>query len=405
MDADEVDPNEARDGLRRVVGVVFALLFLAGIGTPALVAFLVGGHFEAARESVLAEKRQPTAFPDAPSDLGQSLQDWPRAFEAWWNDAFGLRTRLIRLHNLARFAIFGVTPGPSVLLGRDPTGEPWLFVSLPFAVDDYRGVLPFDENELRWWKSFLEQRRDWLAESGCRYLFVVAPNKSSIYPEFMPPELTRVNDQTRVDQLVAYLRENSTVEVLDLRPALRAAKTRRYDPVPPGSWLYFPLGTHWTSFGAWIGHVELMRALGEHFPGLWPTPLTRYRVTTATSGGDTWATRFHMDDVLQQRFPVLKYLGPPEVTSQAEEKGVVVYESAGGGPVGVLLRDSFSTQLAPHLAPHFSHLTLAWNQVLGPEFTLQVVEKARPDVVIEEVVERYLAGTLPPMLPSTPKFR
>lgn len=402
---DSIPDDEVRSGFRLWTGVVFAAAFLAALVAPALVAFGVDGHAEQVRAAAFEERRQPAPFPERPEDFGATLQKWPGRFEAWWNDAFGLRTTLIRWHNIVRLFGFGVRPGPAVILGEGADGEPWMYVSIQAAVDDFRGLLPFDDDELLHWKSVLEQRRDWLARSNCRYLFVIAPNKSSIYPELMPAEYTRVGQQTRADQLVAYLREHSSVEIVDLRQVLVDARGKSYEPVRPGANLYFPLGTHWTSYGAWVGHLEIMRALKPWFPRTWPTPLSRYRVTEVEGEGDTWATRFHMGDLLRQRFPVLNYVGPPAVHRTPGEQGLIVYESEHDGPVCVLLRDSFSTQLAPHLSPHFRRLVVAWNQVLPPEFTVDVVRKAKPDLVIEQVVERFLAGSVPPMLPSTPKFR
>ena len=62
--------------------------------------------------------------------------------------------------------------------------------------------------------------RDWLARRGIAYLLVVSPNKSTVYPEFMPPLYPR-HRTTRMDQLAEHLgRHVGGFPLLDLRPVL-----------------------------------------------------------------------------------------------------------------------------------------------------------------------------------------
>ena len=59
------------------------------------------------------------------------------------------------------------------------------------------GTQPFTPEELEQYQKILEARRDWLAERGIPYLFVIPPNKDTIYPEFMPPAYTKVRPKSR----------------------------------------------------------------------------------------------------------------------------------------------------------------------------------------------------------------
>ena len=81
----------------------------------------------------------------------------------------------------------------------------------------YRSVKPFTISELETWRTALEERQRWLAKDGILYLVVLAPNKETIYPEFLPDAVNKMNANTRLDQLVNHLRSNTTIDVLDLR--------------------------------------------------------------------------------------------------------------------------------------------------------------------------------------------
>src|SRR5436190_21050559 len=91
-------------------------------------------------------------------------------------------------------------------------------------VEHYTGLARFSEQELKDWQELLEGRRDWLARRGCKYLFVVPPDKHSVYPEYLPDWLIKSETPSKVQQLIAHMKAHSTVPTLDLREALVEAK-------------------------------------------------------------------------------------------------------------------------------------------------------------------------------------
>src|SRR5262249_28073941 len=137
-----------------------------------------------------------------------------------------------------QIALFKEHVARDVVLGRDG----WLFYSGEGAgAEPFSGPTgSFTQQELIGYQRLLEQRRDWLAQRGVGYLFVVAPNKQSIYPEYLPPGCNLGPSQHRLDQFLAHMQQHSTVAVVDLRPALREAK--RLAPT------YFKTDTHWNDF-------------------------------------------------------------------------------------------------------------------------------------------------------------
>jgi alginate O-acetyltransferase complex protein AlgJ len=99
----------------------------------------------------------------------------------------------------------------------------WLFYTDDNAFDDYRSRTMFTPTELAAWKRILEQRRDWLAAHGSHYLVVLVPDKHVVYGEHIPRSIRRVGEDAS-QQLAAYLRKNTTLDVLNLAPALDRAK-------------------------------------------------------------------------------------------------------------------------------------------------------------------------------------
>jgi alginate O-acetyltransferase complex protein AlgJ len=130
------------------------------------------------------EKRRLAELPTLELKPG-SLATLPSRFEAYFNDHFGYRNLFIRRYNRIMKKYFAKSPVPDVLIGKNN----WLFFTESNLIDDFVGADPFTQAELETWRSNLEHKRDWLAKHGIRYLFVVAPNKQTIYPEYLPDYL------------------------------------------------------------------------------------------------------------------------------------------------------------------------------------------------------------------------
>ena len=151
-------------------------------------------------------------------------------------------------------------PAPEVILGTDG----WLYYIGPAGerlLDRHvRGRDPFSQDELDRWRQFLVERTRRFRSLGARYVLVIAPNKESIYPEYLPPWIGPRVGPTRLDQLMSSLKSATDLTVIDLRGAVLADKS--------ASILYYKTDTHWNTRGAYVAYREIMRVLAREFPAL-----------------------------------------------------------------------------------------------------------------------------------------
>jgi alginate O-acetyltransferase complex protein AlgJ len=361
--------------MRRVTEIVLIVLFLGAISLP-----LAGKLLPAEGAFALTENRRPAPLPTielGASGWGFSILSFPRRFERYWNDSFAFRWYLIRWHSITKLTL-GISPSPKALVGQNG----YLFYAAEQSVDYFRAVKPFTTHELEQWRAELANRQSWLADRGIRYLVVVAPNKETIYPEFMPPALRPVRSETRLDQLLKELSAHSSVEVVDLRRALRRAKeTQR---------VYHQTDTHWNDAGATVAYGEILARLHPWFPQLNAEPLPGSPSVRTTTGGDLARILALEDRFAEDRIDFVPSL-PRRAHRVGENPGgsddIVVLEcSTCSGPRVVMNQDSFNTNLAPLLAEHFSRIVL----VDGTRLDRALIEKEKPAVVIQEFVERAL---------------
>lgn len=372
-------PSIAR--LRTLSGVVLIAIFLIAICLPVADVFL---DLDPTR---LSEKRR--LAPPPAVRLSQPLEvSYLAAFESWWNDSFGFRRSLVVGYSRTLLAL-GVSPTPNVIVGRSG----WLFFAGDEALASYRALQPFTEAELATWQRRIETRRDWLAERGIRYLVVIAPNKETIYPEFMPERLNRVRPLTRLDQLVTYMRAHSSVAIVDPRDALRSAKA--------GGTLYLRTDTHWNDVGAWLLYREIVTGLRRWYPELEPTPATEFAPVTRQGWSGDLATMLGMDGRISEerllleprRVRLARVADPGPRPEDAQQKLSAAERGEPSLPRAVMFHDSFGLSLQPFLGESFSRIVFS----SGPtnwrsNFDAALVERERPAVVIQEIAERFAVG-------------
>jgi hypothetical protein len=306
---------------------------------------------------------------------------------SYLSDNFGFRSTLVRWNSHLIARSLAVSPSPRVVLGR----EGWLYYAGEHIIDDYRCLKPFTDEELRAWSEALVRRQEWLERRGIRYLFSVAPNEHTIYPEYLPSHVTRIRDTSRLDQLLAHLKAHTTLPVIDLRPALMAAKVKER--------VYRKTDTHWNERGAFAAYQEILQPIHAWFPAVRAWPRDRFENTVAKGPGGDLAEMLGMTDVYQEEVLGLRPLDarrasfldwPTERFAELHARPQLVRESFVPDPALprlVMFHDSFGLALQPFLAEHFSKATYVFNPM---SFEDSILGREKPGLVIQEITERYL---------------
>lgn len=372
---------------------LLAPLFLLLISLPLLAMLL-----RLAPADANVEKRK---LADPPEFSWRRPLDYPGGLAACFNDRFAFRGQLVRAHSRLLYRIFGASSSERVVIGR----RGWLYLGrgnyFNNEMDYYRAARPFTLPELQRFKATLEERRDWLARRGIRYLFVPAPNKSTIYPEYLPAAVNRVHARSRLDQLLDYLRRRSDIEFLDLRPALLRRKREER--------IFHKTDSHWNDLGGYWAYREIAERLRRFFPALRPLAPAQVAVGRYEGAGGDLAELLNLQgDVFRETYITARPLTPfrahegrptPGFRPRAPWVRLVASECpAGEVASAVMVRDSFAHQLMPFLSEHFRRIVYVWDWELHafPD----VILAERPSVVIDQMAERSLLSIVPKNPPS-----
>ena len=329
------------------------------------------------------ENRKLASMPNLDID---SIETYPREFENYYNDHMPFRNQLVRLYNRTKYELFHESTNANVIIGKND----WLFYGNPGdgkPIACYDGSLLLTQEQLETIAHNLTEARDALAAQGTEFVLFIAPNKERVYSEYMPERYGQPAQQCMVNQVVSYLRSETDIRVIYAYDALM-----EYRETCDELELYYPMDTHWNTYGSYIGVRELLNELDIHIPALEQMETTREE----TGVGDL-AVMLNIAGGIKraEESKVHGYASADVVELENEFYGRIAY-AVPELPERKLFvkRDSFCTMMIPYLKAFFSDSLFVHNQ----SYDAEQVWEYQPDVYVYETVERYIGNLQNPIL-------
>jgi alginate O-acetyltransferase complex protein AlgJ len=306
------------------------------------------------------------------------------------SDHFRWRKNLIELYANLRFQL-----GDRVYNGAVIGKEGWIFYTGQNSMIDYQ-IAHAPRRKLL---SDLQERLDQLSldleGEGITLFVVVVPNKSTVYPQYMPDEIPVLGQKREIDEFVRVLKGSGKTHVIDLRKALEQAS--QIQPV------YYKTDTHWNDMGAYCSYVEIMNSLSSLNPTLQPRALSEFTYVQTKSSTRDLVRVIGLTNYTEANWMLVpKYVVHLRETKEKlpnEDLYIrTVTNSDSSLPHLLILHDSFYGTLARFIEPHFSRTKTIPYSEKNATWTLDWIEQEHPDIVIIEFVERYLDDSLPALL-------
>ncbi|MBX9570436.1 MAG: hypothetical protein K2X77_16180 [Candidatus Obscuribacterales bacterium] len=317
----------------------------------------------------------------------KNLLAFPQAFEAYFNDRLFSRSELVKTRNLFRFKFWDLSDAPNILVGKNG----WLYFLGETGSILTAPEKPYTQAELEQWKNVLSGRARYFEQQRRKYVFVVAPNKQSIYPEYFPLFTAK---RTRLDQLSSYLGQYPDVPFINLKDPLIGNKNE-------GNCLYFKTDTHWNELGAFIADRYIASLLSASIPGIQPIAFSGAKISKETFSAGDCTKLMGLFGWVKESAPLVKLADKNVKPAFSKGTGYATEISTfsqavkkGQGLRAVVFHDSFGEQIKPYLSAHFSRAAYQLRQA-DLAVDLDLVAAENPDLVIQEVVERHVVQLVP----------
>ena len=248
----------------------------------------------------------------------------------------------------------------------------WLYFDK--TMPDYMGETSLTQVQAQRLHRTAALMAEYVEGQGAAFVLTVAPNKATIYPEYVPYYYPAATSPTPLHTINKVLKEENWY--VDLTAALTDKKDVQ---------LYHKRDSHWNNLGARIGYDALMQAAGGNVGAYADTPYAIQEVWDGDLDKLLGNTQKDQQAVWQTEFTF-------EYTSRyrSEEDVLITTACADGQGHLVMFRDSFANALLPLLAEQYA--TATFSRALPYALDLTEIEEA--DTVIVEIVERNLTNLL-----------
>ncbi|MBO5092855.1 MAG: hypothetical protein J6C33_00685 [Lachnospiraceae bacterium] len=360
-----------REDIRQKIWILAFFVIICGAH---LVWFVMGKRLD-------EENYENRTAVERPAFSFAAAEEFPAAYEAYYNDHLPFRNQLIRLGSKIEYYVFKGSSNQNVIRGRDE----WLFYNSSLddnPIEAYKGMDLFTEEELARIADNLTHTQAVLAAQGTEFVLFIAPNKERVYAENMPDYYGAPAENYKVKQLVDYLREKTDIRVVYPYEELMEAKEQN------ARQLYYRLDTHWNYIGAYVGCAALAKELGVQMPELSELTVT-----------ETEPTICDLADMINLRtslntdpdYALLGYDQHGLITDRHELTGSYVYHCTGADPRKLfMVRDSFADAMDDFLASQFDQSVM----VHYSSYSHERAFAEDPDIYVYETVERRVGELL-----------
>ncbi|MDZ4726904.1 MAG: hypothetical protein SH817_12160 [Leptospira sp.] len=327
-----------------------------------------------------------------------SYSKFIREYEAYFNDHFGFRNFFVYSGNYLLIKIFNQSSSDKVILGKNK----WLF----FAGED--GAFHFKEKDYDKEKfELLYQKLDnWVKyfnESKIPFLFFIAPDKQSVYGEYLKEPQSEWAKNKNLPIISRELEIRIPGNFINSLTLLNEFKNSNKK-------LYFKADSHWNDTGAHFVYSNAIDKL-KTYPSLKNLPQLTFdhiRVVKQRYTGDLIRIFWGIADLYDE--DEYFFIGPSKLSIKIESiandyKGIPIMNEfltatnpnlKTQGKTLVAIRDSQFIPMIYFFAESF-HRVILINVWEDKETIRKIIEMEKPDAVIFESVERGLVKFLDKM--------
>lgn len=199
------------------------------------------------------------------------------------------------------------------------------------------------------------------------YIFVIAPNALTVYPERAPESVVSKSNTTRYKQVIKALKDTKAT-VIDLSEVFAAHKNDKYP-------IYSSTDSYWTEYGAYLAYVEIMNIVDDLYPDAAARPLSDFKIEEKEYIGGNMVGYLYIDRESVKETGIKltpKFSIPFKTNIYASEDSLdiatepnadkvvapttrrIINTKKENLPNGYILRDEWSSQMFSLLADRFS---------------------------------------------------
>lgn len=339
---------------------------------------------------IKSENRTVTTFPDFPQKISTSkIHHFFAELTNFYNDNFPHReTIILTLTTLIPSVNSGINILNKVVTGKNN----WLFLGNDYTntLDKLTGKFYYHNsknknedvtNRYNYYNKIVNK----LSSSHNKIFFLIGPNKTSVYPEFLPKTVTPAPKPFH-EQLTQKMRKERINVYYPLHDLIQ---------VKEKALLYYVTDTHWNQYGAFIAFINLISQIDPMYSNIVKKEDFSFKAGKSYPGdlitiGNLIFENKNYQDNFQAFYKNALIQSPASIfTSSKLNPPIMVYSNC-NAPINktlLVVGDSFTTALSPYFSLSFKN----WYFIHRNDFNKISAEQLKDihaDFIIYETVER-----------------
>jgi len=322
----------------------------------------------------------------------KSIVAFPDAFKKYYTDSHGFRKFLTYWNIELLKKYLKLTILKNVITGKDG----WFYWGGDIVIEKLRTTQPLSTDELARFKQIHIERYEYCQRMGARYIFLISPNKHSIYPEYLPDWIYEVKETSHLEQVISTLTNDSDSGYIDFRNVLLNAK-QNY-PV------FFKTDTHWNTIGGFFAYQTIMKEITNWLPNINYLELTDFTIELRPKKKRDLITIISLNHevpnknltiIPKKQYSYKEVIPDPFYRTQKPYYPylqILIHETPNPElPKAVVFHDSAMKFIYPYLSNDFKRVVYIYNIRGENYFDSDIIEYEKPDIVISETGERFLS--------------
>lgn len=329
-----------------------------------------------------SEKRQLAAMPSLKDENGSFNKEFGIEFEEYLSDHFAFRSSMVTAYDKLSDILTKTSPQNNVIIGSDD------FLYYAPTVNDYVNYSAVSETGAKHMARTLSMINDYAKKCNAELIFTSAPNKNSVYPEYMPSRYIQTESDDTLTMLEKYL-ACTDVKYCNLRSYLQEKA------VSDDNLLYHKWDTHWNNYGALQAYDYLLDSMELSHYDYSDIKYSKEKVWS----GDLYTILYPESDKKDDNYIYdyefqYNYIGRFRGLDDLSIKT----QNENGNNSLLMFRDSFAIALIPFLSEIFSSATYQ----TASHYPVDIIEQQQIDFVVIEIAERNIANLLAyaPQMPA-----
>ena len=353
--------------------IAVIIVFLIFIFLPNVLYFFVKDHMD----NNNYENRELYTKPELSF---KTLNDFPKAYENYFNDHLAFKNDISKIRANILYSLFDTSFSDRVIVGKDG----WLFYNSEAAndgntIENYYGNELFDNEKKELYATSLSETNSKLKDKNIEFYALAIPNKETIYSDKLKGILPKnPNNLNKLDDLVKYLNDNTDLNIVYPKEALYKNRNKQDT--------YFKFDTHWNNYGAYIGTIELVKAIEKEYVE------PKIKIEKENASGDLAKMNLTKDVLKNQEPKIIEFYDDVKYTCLDEGATLQNCKSdkATFDKTILFVGDSFRELMVQYLSKVYKNVIFVHRNNYNEDF----IEKYKPDIVVYEVVERYTSSLL-----------